>query len=134
MMTFLIAWIATAAAFLIIDAIWLGWVATSFYQRELGHLMLERPNLGIAALFYLLYAAAIVLLAAMPAFRSGSWTEALFLGAVLGLAAYGTYDITNLATLKDWPLTMSIVDMIWGTTVTAVAALTGYFVLTHVSS
>ncbi|MGI9500622.1 MAG: DUF2177 family protein [Geminicoccaceae bacterium] len=131
MKPFLIAWGATAVVFLVIDAIWLGLIATSFYRRELGALMLERPKLQIAVLFYLGYTFAIVLLAASPASKSGSLTQALLFGAVLGLAAYGTYDITNLSTLKNWPVTMSLVDMAWGTFLTALAAASGYAVLRY---
>ena len=123
---FLISWGTTAVVFLTIDAIWLGLIATSFYRRELGALMLDQPKLHIAALFYIGYTFAIVLLAAAPAARSGSFSQALLYGAVLGLAAYGTYDITNLSTLKNWPAAMTLVDMAWGTCLTATAAAAGY--------
>ena len=126
MKPFLVSWGATAFVFLVIDAIWLGLIAASFYRRELGALMLEQPKLHIAALFYVGYTFAIVLLAAAPAARSGSLSQALLYGAVLGLAAYGTYDITNLSTLKNWPGTMTLVDIIWGTVLTATATAAGY--------
>ena len=126
MKPFLMSWGATASVFLVIDAIWLGLIAASFYRRELGELMLDQPKLGIAALFYVGYTFAIVLLAAAPAARSDSLSQALIYGAVLGLAAYGTYDITNFATLKNWPGTMVLVDMVWGTVLTAAAAAAGY--------
>ncbi|MGI9421400.1 MAG: DUF2177 family protein [Geminicoccaceae bacterium] len=126
MKAFLAAWGVTAILFLVIDAIWLGLIATSFYRRALGDLMLDQPKLQIAALFYIGYTFAIVLLAAAPAARAGSLTQALVYGAVLGLAAYGTYDITNMSTLKNWPVTMSLVDMAWGTLLTAAAAAAGF--------
>lgn len=126
MKPFLMSWGATAFVFLVIDAIWLGLIAASFYRRELGELMLDQPKLGIAALFYVGYTFAVVLLASAPAARSGSLSQALIYGAVLGLAAYGTYDITNYATLKNWPQTMVLVDMVWGTVLTAAAAAAGY--------
>lgn len=126
MTPFLMSWGATAFVFLVIDAIWLGLIAASFYRRELGELMLDQPRLDIAALFYVGYTFAVVLLAAAPAARSGSLSQALLYGAVLGLAAYGTYDITNFATLKNWPETMVLVDMAWGTVLTATAAAAGY--------
>lgn len=129
MKAILAAWAATVVAFLAVDALWLGVLARNFYRQELGDLMLDRPRLGIAALFYLLYAAAIIILAAMPAARTGSWLGAAGLGAVLGLAAYGTYDITNISTLKNWPVTMSLVDIAWGTALTAMAAVVGFAVL-----
>ena len=110
----------------VLDAIWLGLVARTFYRDQLGELMLPQPNLGIAAIFYLFFTIAVVMLAVMPALSSASFARSLLFGAVLGLAAYGTYDITNLSTLKGWPLTVSIVDMIWGTFVTAATAGGGY--------
>lgn len=126
MKPFLAAWGVTAIVFLVIDAIWLGLIATSFYRRALGNLMLEQPKLQIAAVFYIGYTFAIVLLAAAPAARSGSLTQAILYGAVFGLAAYGTYDVTNMSTLKNWPMAMSVVDMIWGTVLTATATVAGY--------
>ena len=133
MKPFLIAWATTLLVFLVIDAIWLGLIATSFYKRALGALMLDQPKLHVAALFYIGYAFAIVLLAASPAAKSGSLGQALFYGAIFGLAAYGTYDITNMATLKDWPVTMSLVDMAWGTFITAVSSASGYAALRYFS-
>lgn len=126
---FLTAWAGTAAFILAIDAIWLGLVAKGFYSHQLGDLMLDQPRLAIAALFYVMYSGAVVILASAPAARSGSLQDALLLGAILGFAAYGTYDITNLATLKNWPLTMSLVDIAWGTVLTAAASAVGYWLL-----
>ena len=91
--------------------------------------MLDQPRLSIAAIFYVMYSAVVVLLASAPAFRSGSLQDALLLGAILGFAAYGTYDITNMATLKNWPVVMSVVDMAWGTALTAAASAVGYWLL-----
>lgn len=129
--TFGIAYIATLVSFLAIDAIWLGAVARKFYQQQLGDLMLPSPNFAVAAVFYLFFAAAIVVLAVRPGLEAGSpWTAAGY-GAVLGLAAYGTYDITNLSTLKNWPIPLSIVDMIWGAVITAIASVSGYAATRH---
>ncbi|WEZ83957.1 DUF2177 family protein [Rhizobium sp. 32-5/1] len=128
MKTFLIAYAGTFTSLLIADAIWLGVVAKTFYRDQLGDMMLPSPNLAIAALFYVFFAGAVVLLAVLPGLKAGSLGIALVYGAVLGLAAYGTYDITNLATLKGWPLTMSLVDMAWGTFVTAFSASCGFLV------
>ncbi|MGJ8571340.1 MAG: DUF2177 family protein [Hoeflea sp.] len=126
---FLKAWAGTAVFLLAIDAVWLGVVAKGFYARQLGDLMLDQPKLSFAAIFYVMYSAVAVLLASAPAFRSGSLTDALMLGAILGFAAYGTYDITNLSTLKNWPLMMSLVDMAWGTLLTAAASAVGFWLL-----
>lgn len=126
MKTALTAYAGSFLTLLLLDAIWLGLVARNFYRDQLGALMLPQPNLGIAALFYLFFTIAVVVLAVMPALTSASLAKALLCGAILGLAAYGTYDITNLSTLKGWPLLMSIVDMIWGTLITAATAAGGY--------
>jgi len=134
MKAFFLAWLAIIVVFLVIDAIWLGLVAKSFYRRHLGDLMLEQPKLHIAAVFYMVYAVAILVLASMPAAQTGSLIQALMLGALLGFTAYGTYDITNMATLKNWPTTMSVVDMIWGTCLTAITSAAGYIALRYAAS
>ena len=123
----LAAYCFTAAAFFIIDIIWLGFVATRFYTDRLGHLLLEQPNWGAAFVFYALYVAGIVIFAVAPALREESAGHALVFGALFGFFAYATYDMTNYATLRDWPLAVSLVDMAWGTALTGVSALLGYF-------
>ncbi|WP_455272203.1 DUF2177 family protein [Rhizobium herbae] len=125
MKTVLIAYAGTFSSLLIADAIWLGLVARTFYRDQLGELMLPSPNFAIASIFYVFFAMAVVLLAVMPGVKAGSFLTALGYGAVLGLAAYGTYDITNLATLKGWPPIVSMVDMAWGTFVTSLSASCG---------
>jgi uncharacterized membrane protein len=128
-MRFVVAYIATAIVFLGLDALWLSRVALGMYRRELGGLLLDKPNLAIAGVFYLLFVAGIVLLAIFPALNGGTWVNALLMGAVLGLVAYGTYDITNLATLKGWSTSLALIDLTWGTVLTAVSATAGYLVL-----
>ena len=128
MPTFITAYLATIVIFLAIDFVWLKYVALTFYRNNLGDLMLEQPKLGIAAGFYLMYAAAVVVLAVLPALRANDWSTALLYGALLGMAAYGTYDITNLATLKNWPAIVTIVDWIWGTVLTGTVALLAFLV------
>ena len=119
MSVWLAAYLSTVILFLAVDAIWLGVIARGFYRDQLGHLMLESPRLGLALVFYLFYAVAITVLVVMPAVRNGVWWHAAVYGGILGLAAYGTYDITNMATLREWPAFMSVVDMAWGTILTA---------------
>lgn len=102
--------------------------ALGFYRERLGSLLLDKPQLGYAAGFYLLYAAGIVALAVNPALDGGNWVNALIAGAILGLSAYGTYDMTNLSTLRGWSLTVSLVDVAWGTLLTATAATGGYLI------
>jgi uncharacterized membrane protein len=126
MKTAVIAYAGSLATLVVLDVIWLGVVARTFYRDQLGDMMLPSPNLAIAAVFYLFFAAAVVILAVAPALGAGSVITALAYGAVLGLAAYGTYDLTNLATLKNWPLAMSLVDLAWGGFVTALTAAGGF--------
>lgn len=122
-MTYLFAYVASAVVFLGLDYIWLSRVARDFYASSLGSMMRETPDFLAAGVFYLFYIGGIVFFAVMPA---ESWKGALLRGALLGLLAYGTYDMTNLATLKGWPWRMAAVDMAWGTALTALAALGGY--------
>ena len=128
-MRFVVAYIVTAIVFLGLDTLWLTQVALGMYRRELGTLLLDKPNLPIAGLFYLLFVVGIVVLAILPALNGGTWINALLLGAVLGLVAYGTYDITNLSTLKNWSMTVTLADLAWGTVLTAVSATAGYLVV-----
>lgn len=123
---YLTAYGFSAAVFLGLDFVWLSTMGGSFYKDRLGSLLLEQPNLAIAGVFYLVYVVGVVMLAVIPALNGGSWWNAALAGAVLGLVAYGTYDITNLSTLKGWSLSVSLVDMAWGTFVSAVAASAGY--------
>lgn len=122
------AYAATAVVFFGIDFLWLSTISTSFYRSRIGGLLLDQPNFGVAGLFYLVYVAGIVHFAVLPGLSGTSWTTALVNGALLGLVAYGTYDMTNLATLKNWSVTVSVVDMAWGVTLTAAAATAGYAV------
>ncbi len=126
MKTFGIAYAGTLISFLLIDAIWLGVVAKNFYRDQLGDMMLPSPKFAVAAVFYLFFAVAIVVLSVRPGLEAGSIWYAVGHGAVLGLAAYGTYDMTNLSTLKGWPIALSIVDLLWGTVLTAAASACGY--------
>lgn len=128
MTTYLLAYISTAVVFFGLDFIWLSRVATSFYKSRIGDLMLDQPNFVAAGLFYLFYIAGIVYFAVAPALSGGSWVSALASGAILGFIAYGTYDMTNLSTLKNWSLSVSVVDMAWGTVLTGLAAAAGYLV------
>ena len=105
----------TLAVFFVIDMIWLGAVAKGFYRRHLGPLMSAKVNWLPAILFYLLFIVGLLIFAVHPALAAGNPLQALYLGALLGLISYATYDLTNLATLKDWPVVVTVVDLIWGT-------------------
>ena len=133
-MRFLWAYAGAGIIFLVADFIWIGWVARGFYREHLGELMLERPNMAPAIAFYALFIAAIVFFAIMPGMREESWKVALLNGALLGGIAYATYDLTNLATLKNWPAIVSMVDLTWGAVVTALAATVGFAVASYMQS
>ena len=125
-MPWIAAYIASAVTFLALDALWLGVVAQKMYQREFGPLLLEKPNMAAAAVFYALYLVGIVFFAVKPALEAGSWSRALIHGALFGLIAYATYALTNLATLKGFPFKVVIPDLAWGAFVTSAAAIAGY--------
>lgn len=121
-----VAYAAGAVTFFALDMLWLGVVAREFYRRGYGDMLLDQPLYGPAALFYLAYVAGVVFFAVWPALQGGGWITALGYGALLGLLCYGTYDMTNLATLKGWPVRVAIVDMAWGTILTGTAAVAAY--------
>ncbi len=126
MTKYLILFAACAVVFFPLDFVWLTLTGKNFYRRELGDLLLEQPNLMIAAGFYLAYVAGLVILVAAPA--EGNVLRALLMGAVLGLVAYGTYDLTNLSTMRGFTPTVALVDMAWGTVLTAVSAAGGVWI------
>lgn len=127
MVRYLVSYAATTVVLLGLDFVWLNVMSPAFYRPRLGPLLLDSPNIAIAGVFYVFYAGAAVALVVVPAQNQDSWLTALALGAVLGAAAYGTYDVTNLATIRGWSTAVTIVDIIWGATVTAVASMAGYF-------
>lgn len=106
------------------DFVWIGWVARDFYLSRLAALFRTEPDWVPALLFYPLYACGLVVFCVRPAL-AGTWRKALGLGALFGLVAYGTYDLTNLATLKGWPVPVTLLDMAWGALVSGLAALAG---------
>lgn len=122
-------YLAALGAFFVIDMFWLGLVARSFTQQQLGFLMAPRLNWLVAVVFYMLFIAGLLFFVIIPGLKENSLKATLLKGAFFGLVTYATYDLTNLATLKDWPALFSIVDMIWGTvlsaSVSSVVFLTG---------
>ncbi len=118
----------TAAAFFALDFAWLTFATQRVYQPFIGELLRDKPNLPVAAAFYLLYVIGVLVLASLPGHEKGSLTVALVRGGLLGLLAYGTYDLTNLATLKGWAWQISAIDMVWGTVLTGTVAVVGYLV------
>ncbi len=111
--------------FFIVDLVWLGLVAPKFYKANLGHLMTDKINWIAALVFYFVYIFALLIFVVNPSIESGSLINALKFGALLGFVMYATYDLTNQATLKDWPVIVTVVDLMWGTFVTATTAVIG---------
>ena len=116
---------ATLAVMVALDLLWLGVLAKPIYQRGIGHLMAAEPRLAIAVLFYLLFALGLVIFAVLPNGASLGWGRTAGMAALFGFFAYATYDLTNLATLKDWPVGLSMLDMAWGSAVSAASACAG---------
>lgn len=118
----LMLFIAAALIFLAVDLVWLGFVAKSIYVAEIGGLLRKRPDLLAAGAFYLLYIAGLTLFVTRPALADGGALRAMLMGGAFGLVAYATYDLTNLATLEGFTARIALIDMAWGTFVTALAA------------
>jgi len=114
--------------FFVIDMIWLGFIAKSFYAQQIGFLMKPNINWTAAILFYLLFIVGLVIFVISPAIEKGSWLLALLYGALFGLITYATYDLTNLATLKDWPLLVTAIDLAWGAVLAASVSIITYFI------
>lgn len=115
----------TAITFLVVDLVGIRLLIRPVFERNVGHLLAEPLRLGPAALFYLAYVAGLVWMVSLPALKAGDPVQALIGGLVLGLMCYGTYEVTNYATLADWSLEQVIVDGIWGTVLTGFAAWLG---------
>lgn len=128
MPTLIPLYLATVVVFFLIDLVWLGVVARGFYREQMGPLMADPINWPAAIVFYLLWVVGLVAFAVLPALDAGSWLRALLVGAAFGFITYATYDLTNLATLRDWPLTLTLVDLAWGTVLGGVVATVSYLV------
>jgi uncharacterized membrane protein len=126
MKTFLSAYVGAMAGMLGLDVIWLSNTAERLYRPQLGDLLAEDFRVGPAVGFYILYLFGVVYFATMPALKHGGWRKALLNGALLGLVAYGTYDLTNQATLRHWPALVTTLDLIWGAFLTALSAFAGF--------
>ena len=118
-----LGYLATLLVVGALDYLWLRVIATSWYETAMAHLLAPKPNLVAAAIFYFAYPVGLMIFAVVPA--QGEWLRALVLGALFGLFAYGTYDITNLAVMRDWSLRLTLIDIAWGVSVSAAGALAG---------
>lgn len=116
--------------FFAVDMLWLGLVAKGFYQKQIGFLMKPDVNWLAAIIFYLLFIAGLVVFVVQPAFEKKLLSEILFKGILFGLVTYATYDLTNLATVKNWPLMVTVVDLVWGMTLSTSVSAISYFIAT----
>jgi uncharacterized membrane protein len=121
----LVAWAVTFVVLLVIDMIWLGVVAKGMYQEAMGDLMSPNPRLAFAAVFYLIYPVGLLVFAIVPGLAAQGVMRAALMGGLFGLFCYATYDLTNLAVIRNWPLALSFIDIAWGTLVSGVAAAAG---------
>lgn len=130
---FIKLYFASLATFFLIDMVWLGLLARDFYRRQIGFLLSPNPNWVAAIIFYLLFVGGILFFGVLPGLQAKSLSKALLQGALFGLVTYATYDLTNLSTIKDWPLTITVVDITWGvvlaTSVTCISYLVGQWLL-----
>jgi len=138
MLNYLAAYGAIILVMLAIDIVWLGFIAKAFYRDSIGHLMADPPNLVAGGVFYLLYPIGVLLFAVAPLTSSTAaglmpWSKTILAGALFGFFCYATYDLTNLATLRGWPLRVVLVDIAFGTALTAVAAAAGRWALGRMS-
>jgi len=114
--------------FLVLDAIWLGLVAKKMYQKNIGHLMADKPNFVAAIVFYLFYIIGLTFFVIEPAIAAQSITTALFSGLLFGAITYATYDLTNLATLRNWPIRLTVIDIAWGSLLCMSVSLATYLI------
>jgi uncharacterized membrane protein len=128
MKSYLVAWVSTLIVFTGIDFVWLSRMADVIYRPAMGDMVLSTFRIGPAVAFYLIYTAGLTWIAVRPALASGVWMSAFVDGAIVGLIAYATYDLTNQATLKHWTTTLTLVDVIWGTVLSGVAAAAAAFI------
>ncbi len=119
-------YLAIAVTLFVLDMVWLMWIARDWYQQGLSHLMAARPSLLPAALFYLLFPVGLLIFAVLPGYQEGV-AKAALMGALFGFFAYATYDLTNLAILKDWPVGLSVLDVAWGTFAGSASSAAGVF-------
>lgn len=122
----IVSYVLTTLVFFAVDMTWLGFIAKDLYKKYLGGFLSDKVNWSAAIVFYLLFIVGIFYFAILPAVEKNSLTKAIIAGALFGFFTYATYDLTNLATLKDWPLPIVLIDIIWGSVLTAIVSTAGY--------
>lgn len=125
----IISYLLTFIVFLMIDMLWLGIIAKNIYQKYLGSFLSDSVNWTAAFIFYLLFVVGISIFVIYPSVNKGSVFNAIFMGVLFGFFTYATYDLTNLATLKGWPLPIVFIDIIWGSVLSAVVSLSGFYIV-----
>jgi uncharacterized membrane protein len=126
MASYIKLYFTTLIAFFAIDMVWLGLVARTFYRKQLDFLLSSNTNWGAAIVFYLLFIAGILVFVVLPGLEDNSLKTTILRAALFGLVTYATYDLTNLATVKDWPLLITIVDLAWGTVLSIAVSCVGF--------
>ncbi|MDX1628408.1 MAG: DUF2177 family protein [Fulvivirga sp.] len=129
----ILSYLLTTVVFFAIDLLWLGVIAKNLYNKLLGHLMADQVNWTAAIIFYLLFIVGIFIFAILPAVEKNSVIKAITYGALFGFFTYATYDLTNLATLRDWPMKIVFIDIIWGAFLTGTVSTAGYYICKWVS-
>lgn len=129
-MKYVFLYLITFVVFLAIDFIWLNFIAKNLYSTRIGHLLAEKPNLVPAFIFYLIFVVGIMIFAIIPGYETKNILKTISLGALFGLLTYSTYDLTNLATMRNWPVSVTIIDIIWGTSISVVTSTAGYYIAT----
>jgi len=125
----IISYLLTFVVFLIVDMLWLGIIAKNLYQKYLGGFLSDRVNWTAAIIFYLIYVVGISIFAIYPAVNKNSAFNAILMGALFGIFTYATYDLTNLATLKGWPLNIVVIDILWGALLSAIVSFSGFHIV-----
>jgi uncharacterized membrane protein len=128
MVYYLKLYFSTLAVFFVVDMLWLGVISRTFYKKHLGFLMAPDVNWYAALIFYFLFIAGVLVFVVLPGLKENDLTITLIKAAFFGLITYATYDLTNLATVKNWPLIITVVDLIWGMVLTTIVSLAGFFI------
>lgn len=131
-MKFLVQYLIVLVVFFAVDLVWLGVIARDLYAKHLGHLMAKSVNWPAAMIFYLIFILGLVIFVIQPTLADGHLIKGLGMAALFGLVTYATYDLTNLATLRDWPILITVIDLAWGTTLSTLVTLISVLILQRI--
>lgn len=127
-MKYFFLYLLAFVSFLVIDFIWLGFISKDFYKNNIGHLMLDKFKIGPAIVFYLLFLIGLLVFVIVPGIHEGSLKKLILRAVLFGMVTYGTYDLTNWATLEGWPVKVVVVDIIWGASLSSLVSFSVYFI------